>query len=313
MPVGKFRGQEIRIIVVKRIIAMISIWIGLLGHEDFLGLLCGWTTSYNAKFSSKLHGSRILVVGGSAGVGYAVAEASLEQDAAMVIISGSNPTRVANSIARLKASYPSKAFWISGFASDLAQEDELEANIVALLNAATNNEARKLDHIAYTAGDPPIPKALGDIDLNYIKASFLVRSFAAMLLAKHASEYLVPGPSSSLTLTSGTALIRPAPNWPALSAVTSSVKGLVAALALDLRPTRINAVTLGVVNTETFQSFWADKTSEEKEKPTALTEAKTLTGAVGKPEDVAEAYIHCMRDHNITGASIDTNSCQLLL
>ncbi|KAH7134281.1 hypothetical protein EDB81DRAFT_844857 [Dactylonectria macrodidyma] len=267
----------------------------------------------HVKFSSKLHESRILVVGGSAGVGYAVAEASIEQGAATVIISSSNSTRVEDSVARLRRSYPSKASRISGFACNLAQEDKLEINIVALLDAATGNGAQKLDHIAYTAGDTPIPKALEELDLKYIKDSFLVRSFAAMLLAKHASKYLAPGPGSSVILTSGTASVRPNPNWPALTAVTSSVRGLVGALALDLKPTRVNAVTLGVVNTETFQSYWADKTSEEKEKLVALTTAKTATGTIGKPEDVAEAYIYCMRDHNVTGTSIDTTSGQLLL
>ncbi|RSL97736.1 hypothetical protein CDV31_012916 [Fusarium ambrosium] len=267
----------------------------------------------NTKFTSKLHGSRILVVGGSAGVGYAVAEASIEQGAAAIIISSSNSGRVESSVTRLRKSYPSKAERISGVACNLAQEDELETNIVALLNAATNNGAQKLDHIAYTAGDTPIPKALGDLDLDYIKGSFLVRSFAAMLLAKHASKYLAPGPGSSFTLTSGTASVRPNPNWPALTAVTSSVTGLATALALDLRPTRVNAVVLGVVNTETFQSYWTDKTLEEKEKLVALTTAKTATGAIGKPEDVAEAYIYCMRDWNVTGTAIYTNSGQLLM
>ncbi|RSL86412.1 hypothetical protein CEP52_015812 [Fusarium oligoseptatum] len=138
----------------------------------------------NTKFTSKLHGSRILVVGGSAGVGYAVAEASVEQGAAAIIISSSNSGRVESSVARLQRSYPSKAERISGVACNLAQEDKLETNIVALLDAATNNGAQKLDHIAYTAGDAPIPKALGDVDLDYIKGSFLVRSFAAMLFGQ---------------------------------------------------------------------------------------------------------------------------------
>lgn len=113
------------------------------------------------KFSSKLDGSRILVVGGSAGVGYAVTEACIEQGATAVIISSSNPTRVKASVARLQRSYPSKASHISGFACDLAQEDELERNIVALLDAATDGGAQKLDHIAYTAGTRQFRKPWG--------------------------------------------------------------------------------------------------------------------------------------------------------
>ncbi|KAH8587774.1 hypothetical protein B0O99DRAFT_677838 [Bisporella sp. PMI_857] len=264
------------------------------------------------KYGSKLEGSRVLVIGGSAGVGYAVAEASIEQGAGAVIISSSDAARVQASIARLRSSYPLKASRISGFACNLSQEDVLEENIVALFNAATSNGAYKLDHIAYTAGDAPVPKALENIDLAYIRNSFLVRSFAAILLAKHAVKHIAPGPASSITFTSGTAELRPVPNWPILTMVTGSLRSLVRALALDLKPVRVNVVTLGVVNTETFQSFWLTKAPEEKERLVALTTAQTATGAIGKPEDVAEAYIYCMRDHNVTGTSIDTNSGQLV-
>lgn len=80
------------------------------------------------------------------------------------------------------------------------------------------------------------------------------------------------------------------------------------ALALDLKPVRVNVITLGVVNTETFQAYWSDKTQDEKETLIGLATAKTATGAIAKPEDVAEAYVYCMRDYNVTGASIETTS-----
>lgn len=37
-------------------------------------------------------------------------------------------------------------------------------------------------------------------------------------------------------------------------------------------------------------------------------EGRVLTQRVGRPEDVAEAYLYAMRDRNLTGETIKTNS-----
>ncbi|KAL6405265.1 Glucose/ribitol dehydrogenase [Ilyonectria robusta] len=50
--------------------------------------------STKSKYASKLVGARVLIIGGTAGVGLAVAEASVELGAATVIISSSNPNRI---------------------------------------------------------------------------------------------------------------------------------------------------------------------------------------------------------------------------
>lgn len=154
------------------------------------------------KSINKLEGSRILIVGGSTGVGYGVAEASIELGAAAVIISSSNNSRVQDAVAQLRSSYPSKASRVSGFACNLAQEDVLEHNLAALLDAATSNGQHKLDPIAFTAGDTLSPTALKDVDLEYLKNIFLIRSFAAILLTKLAAKHMAHSPSSSITFTS---------------------------------------------------------------------------------------------------------------
>ncbi|CRK16470.1 hypothetical protein BN1723_010999, partial [Verticillium longisporum] len=264
------------------------------------------------KFSSKLRGACILIIGGSAGVGYAVAEASIEQDAAAIIISSSNAKKAEKSVASLQSSYASKASRISGIVCDLANEEALERNIANLLNAAINGDTDRIHHGAYTAGDSPVPRALADVDLTYIKSMFLIRAFALLLFTKHARKHLAPGAGSSFTLTSGTASVRPIAGFPVLAAVTASVQGLAAALAVDFAPARVNVVSLGAVNTETLWSYLADRNPEERAKLESIMNASTLTRSIGEPADVAEAYIYCMRDNNVTGASIDSTSGHIL-
>lgn len=108
------------------------------------------------KYTNKLTGKNVLVIGGTSGIGYAVAEAALEYGAAKVVVSSSNPKRVEEALANLKKSYPaaSSKTQLVGKAVDLGNGDVLEASIKELLEFATDNGSNKLDHVAYTSGDP---------------------------------------------------------------------------------------------------------------------------------------------------------------
>ena len=79
-------------------------------------------------------------------------------------------------------------------------------------------------------------------------------------------------------------------------------------LALDLAPIRVNLVSPGVVLTP----LWDGMPKERVENLVESTKGKCTTGAVGKPEDVAESYLYVMRDWNVSGSVIDTNGGYLL-
>jgi NAD(P)-dependent dehydrogenase (short-subunit alcohol dehydrogenase family) len=98
------------------------------------------------KYTAKLHGTKVLIIGGSSGIGFAVAEASIEHGA-KVIISSSNEGRVQDAVKKLQSSYPSRKADISGVACNLKSE-EVEGNIVKLLE-----RSGVVDHIVFTAGD----------------------------------------------------------------------------------------------------------------------------------------------------------------
>ncbi|KAJ5592599.1 Glucose/ribitol dehydrogenase [Penicillium hordei] len=121
------------------------------------------------KYISKLAGANVLIIGGTAGVGYAVAEAVVKHSAASVILSSFNLDRVSASTSRLRESYLSTACQITGFACDLKQESLLESSIEGLFNAATLEGTRQLNHVIFTAGVHPNPKPFSQIDFNFIK------------------------------------------------------------------------------------------------------------------------------------------------
>ena len=187
----------------------------------------------------------------------------------------------------------------------------LESNIAALFDASTSKGTEKLDHIVFTAGDQPSPRPLSEIDFNFIKEAGLVRFFAPLLVAKYAAKHIGLGPASSITLTSGISAYRPYPNWNAIGAYISSLEGMTRSLAVELKPVRVNLICLGPVDTDLMTRFYPNP-DERKAVLDAISE-KAPTGVVGKVYDVAEAYLYCMKDHNLSGSVINSSAGMLMV
>lgn len=279
------------------------------------------------KYTAKLKDKRILIIGGSSGnlpppprksvrcfqvleltypllgIGYAVAEACLEHGA-QVIISSSSASRISTAVQSLQHSYPSCAHRITGHPCDMSASSSIDQNISALLS-----HCGKLDHMIYTAGDSVPPTPIAEATVEKIRDAGSVRYEAAVLVAKYATRFLNPEPGSSITLTTGVVTERPIPGWSVIAGARAAVLGLSKALALDLRPIRVNTVCVGAVDTET----WSHLSTEEREKTFKHLVGKTTTGRIARPEDVAEAYVYCMKDANVTGSVIHSNGGALLM
>lgn len=255
------------------------------------------------KYTSKLSGARVLIIGGSGGIGYCVAEALLECDAS-VIISSSQESRVKSSIETLLKSYPSAQGRISGHACDLSSP-AMEENIETLFS-----QTGTVDHIICTAGDRLATLPIEEVTLESIQKAGMVRFFAPLLVAKYAPRYLSGGPVSSLTLTTGSVSEKPIAGWSVIASYVAGLHGMIRNLALDLAPIRVNLVSPGFVDT----AFW-DGSFNSKEDFEAFKNAqaqRSTTGEVGKPQDIAEAYMYLLRDWNCSGSVISTNSGALL-
>ncbi|MCJ1421187.1 hypothetical protein MMC32_007549 [Xylographa parallela] len=259
--------------------------------------------SDSTKYSSKLSGSRILIIGGSSGIGYSVAEACLEAHAT-VILSSSQPTRIDAALASLLSTYPSAKSRLSGFPCDLATADTLEANVAGLFA-----KCGALNHVVYTAGDKLATMPLDEITLPRIQQAGMTRFFAPLIVAQHAARVLPKTPASSLVLTTGSVSERPMPDWAVINSYATGLHGMTRGLALDMKPVRVNLISPGPVHTP----LWDGMSPEAYAAFQESMSARTATGVFGKAEDVAESYMGLLRDNNITGSVVSTSSGVLLM
>ena len=131
--------------------------------------------------ASKLSGQSILLIGGTGGVGLAVARLLLSHNAS-IILSSSRQKKVDFCISTLQSEFPSLKTNIKGHACDLATPN-VEDNIINLFE-----HVGTINHVVYMAGDrlPMLP--LSDITLEKWQQCSQVRTIASILVAKHATN-----------------------------------------------------------------------------------------------------------------------------
>ena len=117
-----------------------------------------------------LQGKRIVVLGGSSGIGLAVAQAAAREDATVVIAS-SRRARVDEALKTLPEG-------TEGHALDLADEPAVRAVFARLGN---------FDHLVFTAGESLQLDRLTNTDIEAAKRFFGLRYWGAYLAAKHGS------------------------------------------------------------------------------------------------------------------------------
>lgn len=237
-----------------------------------------------------LHGARVVVLGGTAGLGLATARAAAEAGA-RVVVASSSKARVERALTALPAG-------TEGHAVDLTDEQAVEALFA---------QVGELDHLVYTAGDPLTLGELGALDVDRARRALDVRVWGALAAAKHARAHLRPG--GSITLTTGAAGRRPLPGWAVAASVCGAIESLTRALAVELAPIRVNAVMAGMVRTE----LWAPIAGPD---PAALYEQTGQglpVGRVGEPEDIAATYLYLMRNGFSTGAVVQIDGGHTLV
>jgi NAD(P)-dependent dehydrogenase (short-subunit alcohol dehydrogenase family) len=228
-----------------------------------------------------LSGKRIVVLGGSSGIGLAVAQQVVPRGA-RVIIASSNADRVNQAVATLDG----KA---DGHALDLSNESDIQNFF---------QEIGDFDHLVFTAGDTLQLNELVATDLTKARHAFELRYWAVLAAVKHASTHIRQG--GSIVLTTGIAGERPHKGWTLAASVCGAIVSLTRALAVELAPIRVNAVSPGVVRT----NLWTNMPEQDRETMYKNVGQQLLVGRVGEACEIARAYLFLMQEGYSTGQTV---------
>ncbi|RWH01264.1 SDR family oxidoreductase, partial [Mesorhizobium sp.] len=190
--------------------------------------------------------TKVLIVGGSSGMGLALARRCLAEGSG-VIIAGRNAARL--NAARDELDRPAA---LATAVADISREAEVAALFARI---------GRLEHIVSTAADiEGAYRLLPDIELSAAQKVVDSKFYGPLLLAKHGAPKL--SANGSLTFVSGIAAYRPAARGSVVAAVNAGLEGLVRALAIELAPIRVNAVSPGWVDTPIWQFVAGDAKDE---------------------------------------------------
>jgi len=227
-----------------------------------------------------LSNQRIVVIGGSSGIGYAVAQAALANGAEVVV--GSSQAANVEAAARK----------LGNRASGRPIDVKVEADVAAFFEAVG-----PFDHLVFTAGDwgGRGPRHITETDLERAADLSTVRYWGALAAIKHGQPLIREG--GSIVLTNGLIAHRPRKGSPISTAMAGAIEHLTRGLAVDLAPIRVNAVCPGLIRTEVWNSIPAEGREEQFRQMTA----RQPLARIGEPAEVAEAYLYLLRAGYTTG------------
>ncbi|MGY3444028.1 MULTISPECIES: SDR family oxidoreductase [unclassified Bradyrhizobium] len=234
-----------------------------------------------------LAGKRVIAIGGSSGIGFAVA-ALVQERGAQVVIASSNPANVDAAVARLPGS--------SGTTVDLRDEASVSRFF---------DQVGSFDHLAITAGDQGLPVfgATRDLDLAVAREALNLRFWGSLAAVKHASRAIAA--NGSITLTGGMLAHRPQKAMPFVTAAAGAMESLARGLAVDLAPVRVNAVCPGLILTERVRQM-------PEERVRGYVAGLPLPRAAS-PSEAATAYVYLMLNSYVTGQTLAVDGGGLLV
>ncbi len=237
----------------------------------------------------ELDGQTVVVIGGSSGMGLETARRAREEGAE-VILTGRNAEHLKQAAAEVGAR-DTAAFDVT----DPAALDRFFADLPG-----------PIDHLYLTAGGPYYAP-LAELDfaeaLRAIEAHLLV----PLRIGRNAVGKVRPG--GTLLFMSGTGARRPARGQAIAALGTAGLPALVANLALELAPVRVNLIAAGFVDTPLSARLLGDDLDARRAQLSATLPIRRVVG----PADIAALAVHLMANTAVTGATYDIDGGQQLV
>jgi NAD(P)-dependent dehydrogenase (short-subunit alcohol dehydrogenase family) len=244
------------------------------------------STASPANRPADLRDQTVLVMGGSAGIGLATAIRA-RQEGADVILTARNGERL-QAAARQVDARTTAAF---------------DAGDAAALGRFFDGLDAPLDQVLVTAGGPHYGQLM-ELDADQLQSAFSQRLVGVVEVARLAAGRMRPG--GTLLFMGGTSGRRPALGTAAASTVIVALPALIANLALELAPIRINLIAPGFVDTGLSATILGDQLDARRDQLRATLPIRRVVQA----DDIARLAVHIMVNTALTGATFDIDGGQ---
>jgi NAD(P)-dependent dehydrogenase (short-subunit alcohol dehydrogenase family) len=231
--------------------------------------------------SSQIEGQKVLIVGGTSGIGLSAAIQAKAAGAEVTVL-GSDPARAAQ-----VAAEHGLAGWLS---ADVTRPDTIEAAL---------RDVAHVDHLVLLAGSFAVGKVL-EADLVRLHRAFDERVWAAVHVLRALGERLAP--NASITFISGALGDRPNGYGTAvLAAASSAMESLARGLALELAPRRVNTLSPGPIDTPLLGKALGDG----RDSYVARLRQTLPLHRLGTPGEAGAAVVFLMANGFMNGATLN--------
>ncbi|KJZ22697.1 SDR family oxidoreductase [Tritonibacter mobilis] len=217
-------------------------------------------------------GKKAIVIGGTSGIGAAVADALASRGAEVVRASRATGLDVSDGAALTS--------WIA--------------------------DQGPVDHLVFTAGSQAPGGAIASLDLDAARAAFDIKFWGSIRAAQAVAPNLREG--GTITFTSGFLARRTVPGTFIKTAINAALEASTKILAKELAPIRVNVVSPGLTDTEAYANMEAGARKQMLDGAASRLPA----GRVAQPQDVAAGHLFAIETPSVTGAVIDIDGGALI-
>lgn len=219
---------------------------------------------------------QIVVLGGSSGMGFSIAK---------LMSSLGYPVLIAS---RSEHKLTKAAHEIQGAETHIL--DVCDEKAVQSFFA----EIKPFSHLVLSAADF-VMGPFRDLETKEARRFFDSKFWGQYTAIKYAAAKIKQ--NGSITLFSGIASEKPTKGLSVASAINGAIEGLTRALAIELAPLRINAISPGIIETP----VWNEMPEKERQAFFQKAGSKLPVGKIGQPEEIAQAARFLIECPFVTG------------
>ncbi|HVI43361.1 MAG TPA: SDR family oxidoreductase [Chitinophaga sp.] len=229
---------------------------------------------------SSFENQKVVIAGGSSGIGLATATI-LAKEKAHVTITGRSAGRLADAAKTAPGVHTAA----------------IDSNNRPSLDEFFTSHG-EIDHLVLALSGAKGAGTFADLSLKDLREGFEGKFWPQLETLQAALPYVKK--TGSITVITAASAVLQAPGVSGLAAINGSLELMIPSLAKEIQPLRINAVSPGVIDTPWWDMMPADVKAQTFEQYAS----QTPVGRIGRPEEVAHSIIFLMANGNITGTII---------